>query len=93
MDKMGCGEGGAVAPEMGWGAAFEATCALLWVRRKCWPAGQAVTWQIPDENSKMRAPYLYQRSVYDIGTVCTPWIPTNADMWARDWKTGTGEGA
>ena len=73
--------------EMGWGEAFNATLALLWVRRKRWPAGQAVTWQIPDAHSKMGAPYLYQRSVHeDIGVVCSPWIPLNEDMWARDWE-------
>ncbi len=80
--------------EMGWGEAFNATLALLWVRRKCWPAGQAVTWQIRDEYSKMCAPYLHQRSVYeDTGVVYSAWVPLNEDMWARDWEIGTGESA
>ena len=78
-------------PEMGWPAALEATFALLWVRRKSWPQGHAVTWQIPDAHSKMTEPYLYMRFPHPHapgGVACVPWGATNVDMWARDWEIG-----
>ncbi len=39
--------------------------------------------QVPDENSKMKRPYLYLKAVDDsLG----PWQPSQTDMLATDWE-------
>lgn len=43
---------------------------------------KAIELQTPDENSKMRRPYLYETK--DGGPV-VPWLPTQADLMAEDW--------
>lgn len=38
--------------------------------------------QFPDANSKMGNPYFYM----SVDGVCTPWHPSNLDMFADDWS-------
>ncbi len=38
--------------------------------------------QIPDENSKMRRPYLYMSP---IGGALVPWVASQTDLLAEDW--------
>lgn len=39
--------------------------------------------QRPDENSRMRLPYLYQNNG---GEQSVPWAPTQIDIFADDWQ-------
>lgn len=44
---------------------------------------QYVTYQMPDEHSKMGHPYLYMVTMEG---KCVPWLPSQIDIWADDWK-------
>ncbi len=41
--------------------------------------------QWPDENSKMGNPYLYIDATA-LGGECNPWIPSQTDLFAADWR-------
>jgi len=46
-----------------------------------WQDDVFISIQLPDENSKMTAPYFYVTSRFGI----VPWIPTMIEMFAEDW--------
>lgn len=50
-----------------------------WNGKRMW-----VALQVPDENSKMRRPYLYMKPV-DGDLV--PWVASQSDILADDWFT------
>lgn len=55
------------------------------VARKGWNgAGQYIALQTPDENSKMRKPYLY---ISPVDGELVPWLASQTDMLAEDWYT------
>lgn len=43
---------------------------------------QFVTVQVPDEHSKMGAPYAYLHNAQGINV---PWVPSQGDLFAQDW--------
>jgi len=45
--------------------------------------GMYVALQTPDENSKMRRPYLY---MYPVGGELVPWVASQTDLLADDWQ-------
>lgn len=40
--------------------------------------------QVPDENSKMRRPYIY---MYPVDGQLVPWVASQSDLLAEDWET------
>jgi len=50
--------------------------------------GMWIAIQVPDENSKMRQPYIYMSPV---GGQLVPWLASQADMLADDWSVVTSE--
>ncbi len=70
------------------GTNFESALAALKagkaVTREGWNGkGLFVTMQVPDENSKMRRPYLFMTPT-DGNLV--PWIPSQTDIFGDDWS-------
>jgi hypothetical protein len=58
------------------------------VHRSGWNGkGMWLALQVPDENSKMRRPYIYMRPV-DGDLV--PWVASQSDLLATDWQIYTG---
>jgi hypothetical protein len=53
------------------------------VQRAGWDSKKWVRVQLPDEHSKMTAPYFYMTT--DAGDL-SPWIPNQSDIFARDWS-------
>lgn len=54
------------------------------VAREGWNGpNQYVMMQSPDENSKMRLPYLY---LCNVRGELVPWLPSQGDLFATDWK-------
>lgn len=45
-------------------------------------SGMWVKLQVPDENSKMRRPYLYMSPV---DGMLVPWVASQSDLLADDW--------
>jgi len=54
------------------------TCGM---RLPKWSEDVVIRRQVPDEHSKMTAPYLYVESRFGM----VPWIPTQVEMFAEDW--------
>lgn len=53
------------------------------VTRAGWNArGQWVCGQHPDKGSKMSSPYLYLKNAQN---EFVPWVPSQGDLFARDW--------
>jgi len=48
--------------------------------------GLFVMAQFPDENSKMGNPYLYIDATA-LGGERNPWVPSQTDLFASDWRT------
>jgi len=46
-------------------------------------AGQWIALQVPDENSKMRKPYLY---ISPVDGEFVPWLASQTDILATDWE-------
>ena len=70
-------------PLGGFGGALEALLEGKKVARRGWNReGMYLMLQAPDENSKMRRPYIY--IVPDIEHV-VPWVASQADMLEQDW--------
>ena len=42
--------------------------------------------QTPDENSKMRKPYIY---ISPVDGELVPWLASQTDIWATDWAIVT----
>jgi len=53
-------------------------------------AGQYLELQVPDENSKMKRPYIYISPVDDN---LVPWVESQSDLLADDWVEIQAEGA
>lgn len=54
------------------------------VARSGWNgAGQYLQLQVPDDNSKMRHPYIY---ISPVDGRFVPWVASQTDMLANDWK-------
>ena len=69
---------------MNFGQAIEALKQGQRVIRAGWN-GKAM-WlglQRPDEQSKMRLPYIY---ISTVGGALGPWLPSQTDMLAEDWQ-------
>lgn len=49
-----------------------------------WSPDVKIFAQIPDDHSKMTAPYLYVQSRF--GRV--PWVPTQIELFANNWEVG-----
>ena len=49
------------------------------VRLPNWSEDVFISIQVPDENSKMTAPYFYETS----GNGLVPWIPTMIEMFSK----------
>ncbi len=57
------------------------------VTREGWNGkGLAAKMQVPDENSKMKRPYLYM--IPPEGTL-VPWLPSQTDLFGEDWSVVT----
>lgn len=68
---------------MNFGEALEALKQGQRVTRTGWNgAGMWIALQTPDENSKMRRPYLYMSPV---GGDLVPWLASQTDLLAEDW--------
>lgn len=53
------------------------------VTRKGWNGkGMWISIQFPDENSKMRRPYIY---MYPADGELVPWVASQSDILAEDW--------
>lgn len=53
------------------------------VTRASWNgAGQWIKLQVPDENSKMKRPYIY---ISPVDGKLVPWIASQTDLLADDW--------
>ncbi len=46
-------------------------------------AGQWIALQTPDENSKMKKPYLY---ISPVDGELVPWLASQTDLLAEDWE-------
>lgn len=44
--------------------------------------GMYIALQEPDENSKMRRPYIY---MYPVDGLLVPWVASQSDLLANDW--------
>lgn len=54
------------------------------VTRRGWNGpGQWIALQVPDENSKMRKPYLF---ISPVDGELVPWLASQADILATDWE-------
>ncbi len=53
------------------------------VRLPYWSEEVFISIQLPDENSKMTAPYFYVTSRFGL----VPWIPTMIEMFSTKWET------
>jgi len=75
---------------MDFSEALKAAKAGKFIQRQGWNgAGLAVKVQFPDANSGMTLPYLYIE--YPLTAKTTPgakcpWLPSQTDMLAEDWK-------
>ncbi len=52
------------------------------VRLPHWKPDVRIMLQVPDEHSKMTAPYLYVQSRFG----CVPWIPTQIELLSEEWE-------
>ena len=64
------------------GMAIEAAKKGAAFRLPQWKEDVAIRLQVPDDNSKMTAPYLYVTSRYGM----VPWIPTMIELLSDDWR-------
>lgn len=67
---------------MNFGKAFEEVKQGKGMRLPQWSKDVVIKAQLPDEHSKMTAPYLYVESRF--GRV--PWKETNIELFAENWE-------
>ncbi len=73
---------------MNFGSALNALQGGAKVQREGWNGpGQYLEQQWPDENSKMTLPYIYITTVQGDRV---PWLCSQTDMLATDWKRVDG---
>lgn len=69
---------------MNFGTALDALKDGRTVSRAGWNGlGQFLKLQEPDENSKMKRPYIY---IMPVDESPVPWVASQTDMLADDWK-------
>jgi hypothetical protein len=69
-------------PDFGW--ALGLLKAGESVTREGWNgAGQFLTLQVPDENSKMTLPYIF---ITTVSGDRVPWLASQTDLLASDWR-------
>ena len=73
--------------EMNFSEAFSYLLAGKRIALGSWSPDVFITAQLPDESSKMTAPYLYVTSRF--GTV--PWMPTQVELFSQDWRRNNGD--
>ena len=67
----------------GFGVALEGLREGMKVARQGWNGkGMFIKLQNPDENSKMRLPYIYMSTA---GGELVPWIASQTDLLREDW--------
>lgn len=54
-----------------------------WTRTGWNGVGQWVQLQVPDEHSKMQAPYIF---ISPVGGRLVPWLSSQGDLMAEDWQ-------
>ncbi len=64
------------------GEAIESMRAEGKVRLPKWSEDVYISIQVPDDNSKMTAPYFYVTSRFGM----VPWIPTMIEMFSTEWE-------
>lgn len=64
------------------GEAIESMRAGGKIRLPAWSEEVFISIQVPDENSKMTAPYFYVTSRFGL----VPWIPTMIEMFSTEWE-------
>lgn len=68
---------------MDFGAAIQTLRNGGKVARENWNGkGQFLALQVPDENSKMRRPYIY---ISPVDGELVPWVASQSDILAEDW--------
>lgn len=75
--------------ELDFAWALERMSKEVSVMRACWPRHTWVSGQLPKRLSRMSVPYLFMNSPQGM----FPWAPSNLDLFAKDWKPFTEEGA
>jgi hypothetical protein len=69
---------------MNFGEALEQLRDGWHVARESWNGkGQWLALQVPDENSKMRRPYIF---ISPIDGELVPWVASQSDILANDWE-------
>lgn len=69
---------------MDFGNALKSLKAGLRVSRDGWNGKDMwLALQVPDENSKMRRPYIYMKPADDDDLV--PWVASQSDLLENDW--------
>ncbi len=48
--------------------------------------GMYISLQVPDENSKMKRPYIY---IVPVGGELVPWVASQSDLLSSDWEEVT----
>lgn len=56
-----------------------------YMRLPAWKSDVKIKIQIPDENSKMTAPYFYVESRFG----CVPWKETMIELFSTEWEVFT----
>jgi hypothetical protein len=51
-----------------------------------WADDKFIVAQYPDENSKMKHPYLYET-----GNFVSPWVPSTPELFSECWMVFNGE--
>lgn len=72
------------AQNLNFGQALEALVAGKALTREGWNGPHYLMLQVPDENSKMRRPYIYITPHGDPSET-TPWVASQQDILANDW--------
>ena len=71
------------SPEFNFGEALKYLKRGFKVTKKSWQkSGKYLELQVPDEHSKMTAPYIY---ITIDGNCRIPWYPSQAEMLEEDW--------
>ena len=70
---------------MNFSQALESLKAGYFLTRTGWNGkGQYIALQTPDENSKMKKPYIY---ISPVDGDLVPWLASQGDLMAEDWTT------
>lgn len=70
--------------DLNFGQALEALVAGKAVTREAWNGPHYLQLQTPDENSKMKRPYIFITPHGDQSETI-PWVASQADLLANDW--------